>query len=226
MGGRFRFTLEALLHRRRRVEEEKQREFAACRRALEDGSRQLERLADSRRRCLERMTRSARAGTTPDVRLLDAIVLSLDSAAASGRERRTALEAACGRARDALIAATRDRRAIEKLKERHLRAFQAEEARRDELELDEANSRSYERARRNRLQAGGVRKCGSVIALTRLNGQPVMLNCDLIESVAQNGETIVTLTTGNVVVVREPMDEIGRKVIEYKRKIYAARPDT
>jgi flagellar protein FlbD len=62
-----------------------------------------------------------------------------------------------------------------------------------------------------------------VIALTRLNGQPVMLNCDLIESVEHNdtGESIVTLTTGNAVVVAEPMDEIRRKVVAFRRKISA-----
>jgi flagellar protein FlbD len=64
-----------------------------------------------------------------------------------------------------------------------------------------------------------------VIVLTRPNGQPVMLNCDLIESVEANGDTIVTLTTGNVVVVREPIDEIERKVVEFKHKIFAARHD-
>jgi flagellar protein FlbD len=61
-----------------------------------------------------------------------------------------------------------------------------------------------------------------VIALTRPNGQPVMLNCDLIESIEANGETIVTLTTGNAVLVREAMDEIERRVVAFKRKIYAA----
>ena len=50
-----------------------------------------------------------------------------------------------------------------------------------------------------------------------------MLNCDLIESVEQNGETVVTLTTGNVVVVRESMTEIERKVVAFKHSIYAAR---
>jgi len=61
-----------------------------------------------------------------------------------------------------------------------------------------------------------------VIELTRPNGQPVLLNCDLIESVERNGETIVTLTTGNAVVVVEPLDEIERKVVAFKRKIRAA----
>lgn len=63
-----------------------------------------------------------------------------------------------------------------------------------------------------------------MITLTRLNGRPVMLNCDLIESVEEGtGETIVTLTTGNVVVVGEPMAEIERKVVAFKQSIYAAR---
>ena len=60
-----------------------------------------------------------------------------------------------------------------------------------------------------------------MITLTRLNGQPVMLNCDLIESVEQNGETIVNLTTGNTVVVRDRMEEIERKVVAFKRKLHA-----
>lgn len=62
-----------------------------------------------------------------------------------------------------------------------------------------------------------------MITLTRLNGRPVMLNCDLIESVEENGETVVTLTTGNVVVVREPMAEIERRVVAFKQSIYAVR---
>ncbi|MGB8908162.1 MAG: flagellar FlbD family protein [Candidatus Cybelea sp.] len=70
-----------------------------------------------------------------------------------------------------------------------------------------------------------------MIALTRPNGQPVMLNCDLIESVEIDGpstelrtvETIVTLTTGNVVVVRESLEEIERKVVAFKRAIFAAQ---
>lgn len=72
-----------------------------------------------------------------------------------------------------------------------------------------------------------------MIVLTRPNGQPVMLNCDLIESVERNapssfdGETIITLTTGNAVVVKEPMEEIERRVVAFKRQIYGPqRPGT
>jgi flagellar protein FlbD len=62
-----------------------------------------------------------------------------------------------------------------------------------------------------------------VIVLTRLNGQPVMLNCDLIESIERDGESVITLTTGNTVVVREPLDEIERRVVEFKSKVLGAR---
>jgi len=63
-----------------------------------------------------------------------------------------------------------------------------------------------------------------VIVLTRLNGHPVMLNCDLIESIECDPETIITLTTGNAVVVREPLEEIERRVVAFKRKIYGREP--
>ncbi|HEX4014689.1 MAG TPA: flagellar FlbD family protein [Candidatus Cybelea sp.] len=59
-----------------------------------------------------------------------------------------------------------------------------------------------------------------MITLTRENGQPVLLNCDLIETVDANGQSVITLTTGNAVVVRERPSEIEAKVVEYKRKIY------
>ncbi|MGB6520869.1 MAG: flagellar FlbD family protein [Candidatus Cybelea sp.] len=59
-----------------------------------------------------------------------------------------------------------------------------------------------------------------MITLTRENGQPVLLNCDLIESVEENGKSVITLTTGNAVVVRERLNEIEAKVVEFKQKIY------
>ncbi len=59
-----------------------------------------------------------------------------------------------------------------------------------------------------------------MITLTRENGQPVLLNCDLIESVEENGKSVITLTTGNAVVVRERLHEIEAKVVEFKQKIY------
>ena len=63
------------------------------------------------------------------------------------------------------------------------------------------------------------RKSGDVITLTRLNGQPVMLNCDLIESVESDADTVVPRRR-EAVVVREPLAEIERKVVEFKQRVY------
>jgi uncharacterized protein YlzI (FlbEa/FlbD family) len=56
-----------------------------------------------------------------------------------------------------------------------------------------------------------------------VNGQPVMLNCDLIESIEENGHTVITLTTGSAVVVCERMPEIEARIVAFKRKIYGPR---
>jgi len=59
-----------------------------------------------------------------------------------------------------------------------------------------------------------------MIALTRLNGHPVMVNSDLIEQIEETPDTVVTLTSGNRLVVRDRMLEIQQKIIDFKRRIY------
>ena len=47
-----------------------------------------------------------------------------------------------------------------------------------------------------------------------------MVNPDLIESLEATPDTVVTLTSGNKLIVRDSMDEVREKIIEYKRRIY------
>ena len=63
-----------------------------------------------------------------------------------------------------------------------------------------------------------------MIALTRLNGQPIMVNADLIESVEHTPDTVVTLTSGNKLIVRDSMEQLKQKIIDFKRKIYGPGP--
>ena len=63
-----------------------------------------------------------------------------------------------------------------------------------------------------------------MIPLRRLNNQPIVVNCDLIESVESTPDTVVTLISGNKLIVRETPDEITRRVVEFKRAIYGPRP--
>lgn len=63
-----------------------------------------------------------------------------------------------------------------------------------------------------------------MIQLTRLNGQPIMVNADLIESVEPTPDTVITLVSGNKLIVRDSMDGIQERIIEFKRKIYGPPP--
>ncbi len=59
-----------------------------------------------------------------------------------------------------------------------------------------------------------------MILLQRLNGGTVMVNSDLIEAVEETPDTVVTLTSGNKILVRDSMLEIQKKIVDFKRRIY------
>ncbi|MEX0876220.1 MAG: flagellar FlbD family protein [Phycisphaerales bacterium] len=58
-----------------------------------------------------------------------------------------------------------------------------------------------------------------MIAVTRLNGQKFVLNAELIRTIEEHPDTIITLVSGEHLVVREPCKEIVRRVIEYNRHL-------
>jgi flagellar export protein FliJ len=130
-----------LLDERRRKEEEKQLAFVRVKAARDEHSRELDRLAGALRLRGRALHQCAMTGSTANLRLYDASLLYLERALQS-HERRSAESApALDQAAAELLDANRERRLIEKLKERRLQEFEHEEARRDELELDEANAR-------------------------------------------------------------------------------------
>ena len=47
-----------------------------------------------------------------------------------------------------------------------------------------------------------------------------MVNPDLIESLEATPDTVVTLTSGNKLIVRDSMDEVRERIVEFKRRIY------
>jgi len=59
-----------------------------------------------------------------------------------------------------------------------------------------------------------------MIHLTRLNHLPLVLNADLIESIEATPDTMISLTTGQKLVVLEPAEEVVRRVVEFRRAIY------
>lgn len=63
-----------------------------------------------------------------------------------------------------------------------------------------------------------------MINLSKLNGKPFVLNADLIHSVEQNPDTTIKLTTGERIVVRESMQDVIARAVEYHRYLRALRP--
>lgn len=59
-----------------------------------------------------------------------------------------------------------------------------------------------------------------MIKVTRLNGKEFVVNTSIIEFIESTPDTVITTTTGKKVIVKEDVDEVIDKVIEYKRKIY------
>jgi flagellar protein FlbD len=62
-----------------------------------------------------------------------------------------------------------------------------------------------------------------MISLRRLNNQAIMVNADLIESLEATPDTVVTLTSRNKLLVRDSMEEIQTKIIDFKRRIYGPK---
>ena len=56
-----------------------------------------------------------------------------------------------------------------------------------------------------------------MIRLTRLDGEAFVLNAELIRYVEARPDTFITLSGGERVVVRESMDEVVHRAIDYQR---------
>jgi flagellar protein FlbD len=63
-----------------------------------------------------------------------------------------------------------------------------------------------------------------MIRLTHLDGSPFVLNAELIRYVEQLPDTFVTLTTGERLVVREPLEEVMRRAVDYQRQKHFLPP--
>lgn len=60
-----------------------------------------------------------------------------------------------------------------------------------------------------------------MIELTKLNDIKFSVNPELIEIVETTPDTLITLTTGRKLIVKESRQDIKNLVLSYKRKIYS-----
>jgi flagellar protein FlbD len=57
-----------------------------------------------------------------------------------------------------------------------------------------------------------------MITVTKLNDREVVVNCNLIEVIEATPDTTITMTTGRKLIVRESVDEIVERVIDYNHR--------
>jgi flagellar protein FlbD len=63
-----------------------------------------------------------------------------------------------------------------------------------------------------------------MITLTRLNGRLFVLNAELIRTVEENPDTVITLTTGEHLLVKESLRDVVALSIEYGRALRSLLP--
>jgi len=59
-----------------------------------------------------------------------------------------------------------------------------------------------------------------MVRLTRLNHAPLVLNSDLIEHIDMTPDTVITLTTGQILRVRESVEDVVERIVEFRRRIH------
>ena len=58
-----------------------------------------------------------------------------------------------------------------------------------------------------------------MIQLTRLNNHPLVVNSDLIKFVEQAPDTVITLVSGEKIVVRESAQDVLERVVQFRRSV-------
>jgi len=65
-----------------------------------------------------------------------------------------------------------------------------------------------------------------MIEVTRLNGNRFVINAELIRTIEERPDTIITLVNGDHFVIRETMREVVQRVIDYGRHLRQIFPPT
>ena len=58
-----------------------------------------------------------------------------------------------------------------------------------------------------------------MIELRLINDTPIVLNSDLIEFLEATPDTVISLSTGKKMIVRESVTEVIDKIVEFRRRI-------
>lgn len=60
-----------------------------------------------------------------------------------------------------------------------------------------------------------------MINVTKMNNINITINCDLIETIEETPDTVITLTTGKKILVKESRQEIVNLTKIYKKELFS-----
>jgi flagellar protein FlbD len=60
-----------------------------------------------------------------------------------------------------------------------------------------------------------------MIELTRLNGNPLAVNCDLIQYAESAPDTLLTMVTGEKLIVTESLSDVAERMMAYRARTMA-----
>jgi len=58
-----------------------------------------------------------------------------------------------------------------------------------------------------------------MIKVTRLNDSVMVINVEKIQSLQATPDTVITFTNHDKIMVKEPVDEISQRIVDYQRAI-------
>ena len=61
-----------------------------------------------------------------------------------------------------------------------------------------------------------------MIKVTRLNDSVMVINVEKIQSVQSTPDTVITFTNHDKLMVKEPLEEVSQRIVEYKRTVNLA----
>ncbi|MDY6971191.1 MAG: flagellar FlbD family protein [Thermodesulfobacteriota bacterium] len=63
-----------------------------------------------------------------------------------------------------------------------------------------------------------------MIEVTRLDNSKLLVNVELIQSLQATPDTVITFTTREKMMVKEPVEEISKRIFNYQCSIHTAAP--
>jgi len=69
-------------------------------------------------------------------------------------------------------------------------------------------------------QEGGA----EMIEVTRLDNSKILVSVEMIQSLQATPDTVITFKTNGKMIVKEPVDEVSKRIFRYKRSMHTGVP--